>query len=314
MKKENVLITGGAGYLGSTLSDYLLTNGYSVTVYDNLIYNQLSLINLFKHKNFRFVHGDVRNKKQLQEEVSKHDVIIPLAAIVGMPACNINPQLAIDVNYVQILHILEILNSSQKIIIPNTNSQYGSSESIITEESPFNPLSLYAKTKCDAEKALLDSGNGIALRLATVFGVSPRMRLDLLVNDFVFKSMNDGYLVLFESHFKRNYIHVNDIARTFEFMIKNYDDCNNQPYNVGLSSANLSKLELANKIKEYVPNLVIKEDNFKEDFDKRNYIVSNEKIESKGWNPIFTLDDGIKELIHSYPIIKKIKDSNFTNL
>lgn len=314
MKKESVLITGGAGYLGSTLSEYLLKNDYSVTIYDNLMYNQSSLLHLFKYKNFNFIFGDVRDKKKLQSEVSKHNVVIPLAAIVGMPACNLNPKLAEDVNYVQILDIIEVLSKDQKIILPNTNSQYGSSESIITEESPFNPLSLYAETKCNAEKALIDSGNGITLRLATVFGISPRMRFDLLVNDFVYKSINDGYLVLFESNFKRNYIHVLDIARTFEFMIRNYEKCNNQSFNVGLSNANLSKLELALKIKEYIPNLVIKEDNFKEDFDKRNYIVSNEKIESMGWVPQFTLDDGIKELLSSFKIFKKINDSKFTNL
>jgi nucleoside-diphosphate-sugar epimerase len=207
-----------------------------------------------------------------------------------------------------------LLSKDQKIILPNTNSQYGSSDSIITEESPFNPLSLYAKTKCDAENALLGSGNGISLRLATVFGVSPRMRTDLLVNDFVYKSVTDGYLVLFESHFKRNYIHVQDIAYTFEFMIQNYEKCNGQAYNVGLSSANLSKLELANKIKEKIPTLVIKQDDFKEDFDKRNYIVSNEKLESKGWMPKCNLDYGIDQLIEAYKLVINFNNRNFTNL
>lgn len=309
-----ILITGGAGYLGSTLAELLLVDGYTVTVYDNLMYKQQSLNHLFKHERFKFIHGDVRSKENLQYQVKNHDVVIPLAAIVGMPACKNNPDLTIDVNYKQILNILEVLSKNQKIILPNTNSQYGSSDSIITEESTFKPLSLYAETKCDAEKALLDSGNGIALRLATVFGVSPRMRMDLLVNDFVYKSLTDGYLVLFESHFKRNYIHVQDIARTFLFMIENYDKCNNQAFNVGLSSANLSKLELAEKIKTHIPNLVIKQDNFKEDFDKRNYIVSNEKIESKGWHPEFDLDYGIKQLINAYPIFNSVNNFNYTNL
>lgn len=311
---NKILITGGAGYLGSTLTEHLLDLGYYVTVFDNLLYKQQSLNHLFKRENFRFVSGDVRDEKLLIKEVSEHDVIIPLAAIVGMPACKANPDLAIDVNYKQILNIVKELSTSQKIIIPNTNSQYGSSDDIITEDSPFKPLSLYAETKCDAEKAILDSGNGIVLRLATVFGVSPRMRLDLLVNDFVYKSLNDGYLILFESHFKRNYIHVQDIAQTFEFMISNYDGCNNQAFNVGLSTANLSKLELAEKIKKYIPSLVIKEDEFKEDFDKRNYIVSNEKIENKGWSPKYDLDYGIKQLIDAYPIFNKINNTNFTNL
>lgn len=311
---EKVLITGGAGYLGSTLSEHLLNKGYSVTVLDNLMYKQMSLLHLFKRENFKFIFGDVRDKKTLQELVSTHDVIIPLAAIVGMPACKLNPELATEVNYTQIANIVGVLKDNQKLILPNTNSQYGSSDNIITEDSPFKPLSHYAKTKCDAEDLILKSKKGIALRLATVFGVSPRMRMDLLVNDFVYKSVTDGYMVLFESHFKRNYIHVQDIARTFEFMIKNYDTCVGQAFNVGLSSANLSKLELVNKIKEYVPSLVIKEDNFKEDFDKRNYIVSNEKLESKGWKPKYGLDYGIKQLISSYKMVGNYINKNFTNL
>ena len=314
MKKEKVLITGGSGYLGSTLAEHLLNKGYTVTVIDNLMFRQLSLLHLFKKDNFNFVLGDVRDKEKLQELVSQHDVIIPLAAIVGMPACKANPELATAVNYTQIKNIVEVLKSNQKLILPNTNSQYGSSDKIITEESPFKPLSHYAKTKCDAEDLLLKNKNGITLRLATVFGVSPRMRVDLLVNDFVYKSIVDGYLVLFESNFKRNYIHVQDIARTFEFMIENYQECNGQAFNVGLSEANLSKLELAHKIKEYIPSLVIKEDNFKEDFDKRNYVVSNEKLESKGWEPLYDLDYGIKQLINAYQFIINKNNSNFTNL
>jgi nucleoside-diphosphate-sugar epimerase len=311
---EKILITGGAGYLGSTLSEHLLNKGYYVTVLDNLMYKQMSLLHLFKQSNFEFIFGDVRDKKLLQKLVLEHDVIIPLAAIVGMPACKSNPQLATDVNYTQIANIVGVLKSNQKLILPNTNSQYGSSDDVITEDSPFKPLSHYAKTKCDAEELILKTKKGIALRLATVFGVSPRMRMDLLVNDFVYKSVTDGYMVLFESHFKRNYIHVQDIARTFEFMIKNYDNCVGEAFNVGLSTANLSKLELANKIKEYVPSLVIKEDNFKEDFDKRNYIVSNEKLESKGWSPKYGLDYGIKQLISSYKMIGNHINKNFTNL
>ena len=312
MKK--VLITGGAGYLGSTLTELLLDKGYEVTVLDNLMYNQLSILHLFKKENFKFVNGDVRNNRLLKSLVSLNDVLIPLAAIVGMPACKLNEQLAIDVNFKQIKTIVDFMGEGQKIILPNTNSQYGSSDKIITEESPFNPLSLYAKTKCDAEDMMLNKGTGISLRLATVFGVSPRMRTDLLVNDFVYKSLVDSYLVLFESHFKRNYIHVQDIARTFLFMIENYDDCRGQAFNVGLSEANLSKLELANKIKEYLPSLVIKEDNFKQDFDKRNYIVSNKKLESKGWNPLYDLDYGINQLIQAYSVIINKNNSNFTNL
>jgi len=309
-----VLITGGAGYLGSTLAEHLLTQGYSVTVFDNLLYKQLSLLHLFKRPGFKFVLGDVRNTGQLQALVKEHDIIIPLAAIVGMPACKANPELARDVNYKQIRYIIEVLSSDQKLIIPNTNSQYGSSDEIITESSPFKPLSLYAETKCDAEDAVLNHSNGVALRLATVFGVSPRMRQDLLVNDFVYKAVTDGYLVLFEAHFKRNYIHVQDIAQTFEFVIENYDRCRGQAFNVGLSTANLSKLELAERIKQYVPKLAIKQDEFAKDFDQRNYIVSNAKLEALGWNPTFSLDYGIEQLITAYQMTIVYNNRNFTNL
>lgn len=309
-----VLITGGAGYLGSNLTRHLLEAGYTVTVLDNLMYDQVTLLHLFGNPKFQFELGDVRDKKLLQELVGLNDVIIPLAAIVGMPACKANPELTVAVNYQQVADIVEVLRDDQKLILPNTNSQYGSSDSIITEESPFNPLSLYAKTKCDAENTMLANGNGVSLRLATVFGVSPRMRTDLLVNDFVYKSVVDGYLVLFEAHFKRNYIHVQDIARTFQFIIENYEKCKGQAFNVGLSTANLSKLELAEKIKSHIPSLVIKQDDFKEDFDKRNYIVSNEKLESLGWKPIYDLDYGIKQLMSAYKIVINKNNQNFTNL
>jgi nucleoside-diphosphate-sugar epimerase len=309
-----VLITGGAGYLGSNLTRHLLEAGYTVTVLDNLMYDQVTLLHLFSNPKFQFELGDVRDKKLLQELVGLNDVIIPLAAIVGMPACKANPELTVAVNYQQVADIVEVLRDDQKLILPNTNSQYGSSDSIITEESPFNPLSLYAKTKCDAENTMLANGNGVSLRLATVFGVSPRMRTDLLVNDFVYKSVVDGYLVLFEAHFKRNYIHVQDIARTFQFIIENYDKCKGHAFNVGLSTANLSKLELAEKIKSHIPSLVIKQDDFKEDFDKRNYIVSNEKLESLGWKPIYDLDYGIKQLMSAYKIVINKNNQNFTNL
>jgi nucleoside-diphosphate-sugar epimerase len=312
MKK--VLITGGAGYLGSILTEVLLNKGYIVTVLDNLSYKQTSVAPFSYHPNFNFILGDVTDSSILKPLVEKHDIIIPLAAIVGMPACKANPTLTVQVNYIQVKNITEWVSKDQMVLIPNTNSQYGSSPDIITEESPFNPLSLYAETKCDAEKAILDSGNGIALRLATVFGMSYRMRTDLLVNDFVYKSVTDGYLVLFESHFIRNYIHVRDIANTFLFMINNYSKLNNDVFNVGLSSANCTKLELAHKIQKYVPELVIIENNFKQDLDQRNYRVSNSKLESQGWLPKFTLEDGIEELIKGYQLIKKYNNKSFTNL
>lgn len=312
MKK--VLITGGAGYLGSVLTEVLLDKGYQVTVLDNLIYKQTSVAPFSYHKNFKFILGDVTDNSTLKPLVESHDVIIPLAAIVGMPACKAQPELTVKVNYEQVKNITEWMTKEQKIIIPNTNSQYGSSTEIITEESPFKPLSLYAETKCDAEKAVLDSGNGIVLRLATVFGMSYRMRMDLLVQDFVYKAMTDGYLVLFESHFVRNYIHVRDIANTFLFMIENYEECNNNAFNVGLTSANCTKLELAQTIQKYIPDLVIVENNFKQDFDQRNYMVSNAKLESKGWTPKHSLEDGIQELIQGYQLIQKFKNKDFTNL
>lgn len=311
---NNVLITGGAGYIGSILTEKLLQSGYNVTVLDSLIYNQLSLLGFCHNKQFKFIHGDVRNETLLKELVDSVDIIIPLAAIVGMPACKSYPQVAIDVNYKHIVNVLKFAGKNKKIILPNTNSQYGSSTEIITEESPFKPLSLYAETKCDAEKALLDNQNGIALRLATVFGISYRMRMDLLVNDLTYKAITDGYLVLFESHFIRNYIHIRDIANTFLFMIENYDKCNGNAYNVGLSSANCNKLQLAEKIKEYVPELVIVKNEFKKDFDQRNYMVSNKKLESLGWTPQYSLDDGINELLQGYKLINKYKNKDFTNL
>ena len=312
MKK--VLITGGAGYLGSVLTEVLLGKDYQVTVLDNLIYKQTSVAPFAHHPNFDFVFGDVTNESLLKSLVETHDVIIPLAAIVGMPACKAQPELTVKVNYEQVRNITKWITKDQKVIIPNTNSQYGSSTEIITEDSPFKPLSLYAETKCNAEKAVLDSGNGIALRLATVFGMSYRMRMDLLVQDFVYKAITDGYLVLFESHFIRNYIHIRDIAGAFLFMIENYEKCNNNAFNVGLTSANCTKLELAQTIQKYVPDLVIVENNFKQDFDQRNYMVSNAKLESFGWQPQFTLEDGIQELVKGYQLITKFKNKDFTNL
>jgi nucleoside-diphosphate-sugar epimerase len=312
MKK--VLITGGAGYLGSVLTEVLLGKGYQVTILDNLIYKQTSVAPFSYHPNFDFVFGDVTSELLLKSLVETHDIIIPLAAIVGMPACKAQPELTVKVNYEQVKNITKWITKNQKIILPNTNSQYGSSIEIITEDSPFKPLSLYAETKCDAEKAVLDSGNGIVLRLATVFGMSYRMRMDLLVQDFVYKAITDGYLVLFESHFIRNYIHIRDIAGAFLFMIENYEKCNNNAFNVGLTSANCTKLELAETIQKYIPDLVIVQNNFKQDFDQRNYIVSNAKLESFGWAPQFSLEDGIQELIKGYQLINKFKNKDFTNL
>lgn len=312
--ETNVLITGGAGYIGSILTELLLSKGYQVTVLDNLLYKQTSLLHLCNNKNFTFIKGDVTDKEQLQALSSTHNIIIPLAAIVGAPACDTNPDLTVKVNFEQIKNIVDILSNDQKLIMPNTNSQYGSSKDIITEESPFNPLSLYAKTKCDAEDYIINKGNGICLRLATVFGSSPRMRTDLLVNDFVYKSITEGVLVLFQSHFKRNYIHVRDIAETFLFCIENYKKLNGEVFNVGLSDANLNKKELAETIKKHYPKLVIIENDFSSDFDNRNYIVSNEKLESHGWKPLHSINDGIKELQKTYEMVITDNNKKYTNL
>lgn len=312
--KENVLITGGAGYLGSVLAEVLLDEGYIVTVFDNLMYKQTSLLHLCDDKNFNFIKGDVTNKKEFLPQIVNHDIIIPLAAIVGAPACDANKELATAINYEQIQYIVDKLRPSQKLLMPNTNSQYGSSDSIITEESPFNPLSHYAITKCKAEEYIMEWGNGICLRLATVFGSSPRMRTDLLVNDFVYKTMTEGCLVLFQSHFKRNYIHVRDIAYTFLHCIKNYDALSGEVFNVGLSDANLNKRELAETIKNYFPSLVIIENEFSTDKDNRNYIVSNDKLENTGWKPQYTIEDGIDELLSAYKMIITDNNKKYTNL
>lgn len=329
-----ILITGGAGYIGSVLinkifkaaskhdngiSDghpaHYLANVEKVTVYDNLLYKQTTLLEHCHRNNFEFVHGDVRDWNKLLPYVLSHDVIIPLAALVGAPVCDKNPKDAYNINFEHISNIVNNINPNKQIIIyPNTNSGYGIGikNSFCNENSPLNPISVYGKTKCLAETEVLNRG-GIVLRLATVFGLSSRMRLDLLVNDFVYKAVNDKYIVLFEKDFKRNYIHIQDVALTFIYMINKYNELKGNVFNVGLSSANLSKLELCEKIKKYIPEFVIKYDDFSSDPDKRDYIVSNDKIESTGWKPYYSLDDGIQELIHGYEIIKN-NNKLYTNL
>ncbi len=311
MQKQRVLITGGAGYLGSVITGHLLQQGYAVSCLDDLRYGQNSLFQYASHPDFSFIYGDVRNRELLQNIIPAFDIIIPLAAIVGMPACNAKPLDAKSINYEAIVLINELREPNQKLIYPTTNSGYGakSGEMFCTEDTPLEPLSLYGKTKADAETYLLASGkagkNAITLRLATVFGLSPRMRTDLLVNDFVYKAMLDGYVVLYEAHFKRNYIHIKDVARCFEHCIKNFDMMKNTVYNVGLEDANLSKLELAQKIKQHILKFEIVTMEIGEDPDKRNYIVSNKKIMATGFTPQYSLDDGIRELIKGYAIMLK---------
>ena len=305
-KSEKVLVTGGAGYIGSIFVPQLLVKGYRVTVLDNFMYKQNSLLDVVHHPNLKIIVGDVRDEILLKKQVSENDIIVPLAAIVGAPACDRDKNLAIEVNQAQIENISKYTSENQIVIFPVTNSGYGIGQQGIhcDENTPLNPISHYGRTKVAAEKRLLENGNAVTFRLATVFGVSPRMRLDLLVNDFVLKAVKDRSIVLFESHFKRNYIHIGDIASVFLHGINNYSAMKGQAYNVGLSDANLSKLELCNKIKEHLPDFHIFESDLAQDPDKRDYIVSNEKIEATGWKPNYNLDDGISELIKVYSFLK----------
>ena len=310
-----ILITGGAGYLGSVMTKNFLDLGHEVTVLDNLLFNQISPLSFTYNKKYNFIYGDVRNKSLLTKLVKTHDVIIPLAAIVGFPACKSNPQLAWDVNFNQIMDIEEYISDNQLILYPNTNSGYGIGEgkNECTEESPLNPISVYGESKCASEKLLLNKTSAVCFRLATVFGSSPRMRTDLLVNEFVYKAMTDKYIVVFEKHFKRNFIHIQDVANVFTHALNNYDTMKGNVYNVGLSDANLNKQELLEKIKLYVPDFAITYSDYYEDPDKRDYIVSNKKIESTGWLPDYTLDDGIQELIKTYQVLIPRMTSEFRN-
>jgi len=311
-----VLITGGAGYLGSVIVQKLLENGYEVVVLDKLIFNQLSLLSHTSNPNFKFVYGDVRDIDLLKKLVNECDTIIPLAAIVGFPACDADPKLAYEVNFEQIKNIVDwVKGTDKKILYPNTNSGYGVGEDGIycDENSPLNPISLYGKTKVDAEKYILENTDGICFRLATVFGVSARMRIDLLVNDFTYKAITDKYIVVFERNFKRNFIHIKDVASAFIFMIENYDKYRGKVFNVGLSDANLSKKELLEKIQTYVKDFVVVYDDYYEDPDKRDYIVSNERIEKTGWKATTGLDTGIVELIHAYKMIVPKMGAEFRN-
>ncbi len=309
---EKILITGGAGYIGSVLTEHLLNSGYTVTVLDNLYYDQKPLINCSSCDNFSFIKGDVRDETLLREILPEFDVIIPLAAIVGAPACDNNKYDAQTINYEAIVLLNRLRLPQQKIIFPTSNSGYGTklNQEFCTEDTPLEPISLYGRTKVDAEKILLASNNVITLRLATVFGASSRMRTDLLVNNFVQKALFEGVIVLFEKSYKRNYIHIRDVARCFEYCILNFESMKNNAYNVGLDEANLSKEELALKIKQYLPNVVLVNEEFKHDPDKRNYIVSSKKLYAAGFTPKYSLDFGIKELIKAYQIIGNVPFSN----
>lgn len=303
---QNILITGGGGYLGSIIVPIMLEAGHKVTVLDNFMFKQNTLAQNCLNPNFEIYRGDARDKLTLKPLVKDADIIIPLAGIVGAPMCDADKTAAKSTNSGSIITLIKMLSIDQHIIIPITNSGYGIGEKDreCTETSNLNPISLYGITKVEAEKTVLDRGNSISLRLATVFGMSPRMRLDLLVNDFVYRAVTDRAVVLFEPHFKRNYIHVQDTARAFKHSIDNFSSMKNQPYNVGLSNANLSKAELCEKIKTHIPNFVFLEASVGEDPDKRDYIVSNARIEATGYQPKYSLDSGIRELIKGYKMIR----------
>lgn len=311
---NTILVTGGAGYIGSILVPTLLAQGHQVTVIDSFIFGQTSLLDCCANRNFRVIKGDVRDHGLIQKEMASHDIIVPLAAIVGAPACKRYPEAANAINLEAIRFMASKLSADQRVVFPVTNSGYGIGENdkYCTEESPLRPISLYGRSKVDAEAILLDKGQAVTLRLATVFGMSPRMRIDLLVNDFVYRGVYDRFVVLFEAHFKRNYIHVRDVADAMLFALGHYDSMRGQAYNCGLSEANLSKRELCEKIKAQLPEFRIIESEIGEDPDKRDYIVSNEKIESTGWKPKQSLDDGIRELIKGYTMIRN--GGRFDNL
>jgi len=311
--KERILITGGAGYLGSTLAPALLSAGYHVTVLDIFLFSQNSLLECCANPDFEVVRGDCRDRTLMEKVMKNADIIIPLAAIVGAPACQFDQTAARSINFEAIQLLLSLRTPKQKIIYPTTNSGYGIGEKgkYCTEDTPLRPISLYGVTKVDAEKAVLDAGNSVTFRLATVFGLSPRMRIDLLVNDFVYRAVMDRSAVIFEGHAKRNFIHVRDVARAFLHALKNFETMKGQAYNVGLSNANLSKIELCEKIQQHVKDFVYSEAAIGEDPDKRDYIVSNEKIEKTGFKPEYMLDAGIIELIKGYSILR---NSRYTNI
>jgi len=307
-----ILVTGGAGYLGSILVPDLLAAGHEVTVLDNFMFRQGSLNHVCYHPKFTVVKGDIRIESILLPLLKKADAVIPLAALVGAPLCNQDPVGATTTNRDAILMMLRNLSRSQMVLMPTTNSAYGTGEkdNFCTEESPLRPISRYAIEKVEVEKHLMQHPNAISFRLATVFGMSPRMRIDLLVNDFTYRAVNDRFVVLFESSFKRNYIHVRDVSRVFQHGLANFERMKGQIYNVGLSDANVSKRELCEIIARHVPGFVFLEAPVGKDPDQRNYIVSNAKIEATGYKPAHSLDAGVAELVKGYTMIRNTLHGN----
>jgi nucleoside-diphosphate-sugar epimerase len=309
---QHILVTGGAGYIGSILVPELLALGHQVTVVDNFMYGQASLNQLCSNPKFHIVNGDVRLESIMAPLIKQADIIIPLAAYVGAPLCNKDPLGATTINHDAILMMLKMISKDQYILMPTTNSAYGSGDenNFCDENSPLNPISRYAKDKVSVEKSLMEHANSVSFRLATVFGMSPRMRTDLLVNDFTYRAVNDKFVVLFEGHFKRNYIHVRDVTQAFLHAIANLKSMSGQIYNVGLSDANVSKMELCIEIQKHIPSFVYLEAPLAKDPDQRNYIVSNDKIEATGFKPKYSLGMGVQELIKGYTMIKNNKYGN----
>lgn len=308
----NILITGGAGYLGSILCEHLLDAGYRVSVLDSLMYGEQNLNHLCADSNFEFIRGDARDGAVLEPLVRKADVIIPLAAIVGAQACDLDPYMTTSVNRDAISLLCKLRSKEQLMVYPTTNSGYGTKSGAVfcTEESSLDPISLYGRTKVEAEEIVLSAGNSITLRLATVFGMSPRLRLDLLVNHFTYAAFFDGYLVVFEKDFKRNYVHVRDVADCFIHAIRNQAGMIGRPFNVGLDAANLSKEELAMKIREHIPRFYVHFSEVGSDPDKRNYVVSNQRLREAGFEAKRLLDDGIRELIKGYGLLGRMPGRN----
>lgn len=304
-----ILVTGGAGYIGSVLTPELLAAGHDVVVLDNFMYHQTSLLDCCHDPKLSVIRGDTRDKDLIKKLLKDADAVFPLACLTGAPLCQKQPEEAREILLDAVRMILDLRGKDQAVIFPTTNSGYGIGEKgkFCTEETPLKPISLYGKLKVEAEDAILQAGNGITLRLATAFGISPRMRLDLLVNDFTYQAVTAGKIELFESHFMRNFIHVRDIAAGFIHALDHFDEMKNEPYNMGLSDANLSKMQLCQQIKEFVPGFEITESKDGKDPDQRDYIVSNEKIEKTGFRPRVSLPEGIRELIKGYQVINDRK-------